>query len=119
MHNNPMNNEETGFVTAKEFGAYEICLVFPADPNRNNNFSLAGIEVVSTLTEKLGQKHVLMYRSVDRGEIIVLLRANMEVLGQFADKIDFKVSEGSRNCLAVLIVYLPSLAAGFVRRASH
>jgi hypothetical protein len=94
MHNPMANNnkdEEASFVTATEFGRYEICLVFPADSSRNGNFTLAGLDVVSTLTEHIGQKNVLMYRSVDRGEIYVLLRANMELLGAFADKVDYRV----------------------------
>ncbi len=92
MHPNPLakENSEANFVTATEFGKFEICLVFPSDPS-TRSLSPEGQEIMKKITDSLGQKNVLMYFSVDRDEIFALIRADLEKIKFFADSADYKV----------------------------
>jgi hypothetical protein len=80
-----MINDESGPKSSHHF---DTCMIFPVDP-RTGAFSNQSEEVVKKIIPALGIHNVHLYYSVDRGEIIMLMRISEDRCQFYADLKDF------------------------------
>ena len=61
---------------------FDVCIIFPAD--EQGHFKDEGLQILRNIQYYLGEKNVHPYKSVDAGEIYVLLRVEESVMQKFA-----------------------------------
>lgn len=88
LHNNSNNNSQNNKPPNQK---YDACFVFEVDKSTSTkSLSARADEVAKKLIPAIGLENMIFYRSIDKGEIILLIRLSEERAAYFADLKNYK-----------------------------